>query len=81
MKIAVLLFAAAKEVAGQPEIQVELPPKATVGDLRKRIIATNPAFKPLAPTLLFAVNSLSVSDDVLLAEGDEVACFPPVSGG
>ena len=35
----------------------------------------------LADMLLIAINNDYANDEVLIHTGDEVACFPPVSGG
>ncbi|HEX4000870.1 MAG TPA: MoaD/ThiS family protein [Pirellulales bacterium] len=81
MKLVVKLFALAKELYGDDKIAVELPPGATVGDLRVCLSAAIPALSPLIAGMLIAVNSEYALDRSPLAVGDEVACIPPVSGG
>ena len=81
MKITVKLFAVAREVYGDDTIAVEVPAGATVGQLRNRLAAEIPKLAPLMSQILIAVNSEYATDQNPLAEGDEVACIPPVSGG
>ena len=81
MKIEVRLFARARDLAGAPSIQVDLPESATVAELKSELLRTKPQLEPLARSLLVAVGSDYASDAHILASGDDVACFPPVSGG
>ena len=81
MKLTVLLFAAAKEAAGQSEIDIELPDGANVGTLRQTLADSWPRLTAAAATLHIAVNGEFAADDLTLHKNDEVACFPPVSGG
>ncbi|MCP4174841.1 MAG: MoaD/ThiS family protein [Fuerstiella sp.] len=81
MKIAVLLFAAAKDAAGSSTIQLTLKESATIGELREQLAKAVPALERLNVHLLIAVNSDYADDSVVLNKNDKVACFPPVSGG
>ena len=81
MKVAVKLFAAARELSGQAEVEVELSPGADIGELRAALVASVPQLAPLASRSLIAVNSEYVADATPVVEGDEVALIPPVSGG
>lgn len=81
MNITVRLFALAREVYGDETIIVELPAGATVGELRSRLKARISGVDTLMSRTLIAVNSEYAPDQIPLAEGDEVACIPPVSGG
>jgi sulfur-carrier protein len=81
MKVTIKLFALARELYGDDAIDVELPTGATVGELRRRLIVEIPGLVSLMSQILVAVNSEYAPDQIPLAEGDEVACIPPVSGG
>lgn len=81
MKLTVKLFAAARDVAGQGEIAIDLPVGATISELRQRMVEQFPTLAPLLPHSMFAVDAEYVSDDVLASENTEIACIPPVSGG
>jgi len=81
MKLTIHLFAAAKEAAGATSLDVDLPDDATVAKLRTSIVDRCPMLNSLSSTLLIAVNNQYANDAHVLQHNDEVACFPPVSGG
>jgi molybdopterin synthase sulfur carrier subunit len=85
MKLQVLYFAALRERIGQAAESVEVPAAvATVGELRAWLAARGePWGSAFAETrrLRAAVNQGMARDDSPLAEGAEVAFFPPVTGG
>jgi len=80
-RVRVLLFGAARELAAD-EATLEVPAPATARDVFRRLLEEYPRLGPLAPVLLVAVNQEYARDlDAPVADGDEVAVFPPVSGG
>lgn len=81
MRVTVLLFAGVAERAGRRRWEVELPPGSRAGDALQALVASYPAVAPLADRLLLARNQEYVTADAPLAEGDELAFIPPVSGG
>jgi len=83
MKLKILYFASLRETVGQAAEEIVLPASvATIGDLRRYIAARGAAWDALAANnLRVAVNQRVVDADQTLAEGDEVAFFPPVTGG
>lgn len=81
MRIRVLFFASLADIAGTPEITLDTPEHETVGSLLGELAARFPALDPNRRRILSAVNSRHVYQDEPLADGDEVAFFPPVSGG
>lgn len=81
MKIQVQLFAAARDAAGQSPVELDLEAESTVAQLRQQIVKTVPGLASISRSLLIAVNSEYASNEIVLTESDEVACFPPVSGG
>ena len=78
MNIHVLFFASLKEQLGRTEIQLDIQSMQTVSMLWEMLSAGNEA---LPEQILFAVNHEYVHADYLLKDGDEVAFFPPVTGG
>lgn len=76
----VLLFAAARDLAGADSIAVELP-RATVADLRAELARRIPALAGLLAKSAIAVNHDFAEDDRVLWPADEIAVIPPVSGG
>ncbi|QDU62064.1 Molybdopterin synthase sulfur carrier subunit [Planctomycetes bacterium Pan216] len=81
MKIHLLLFAGAAEVAGTSDVTMEVGQAATIGELRGKIVDEFPDLGPIVGRSMFALNETYVSDDAAISDGDEVACIPPVSGG
>ena len=70
------LFAVLRERAGTRERELELADGARVGDVWPALgLGDEP------PGLVYAVNRTYVDRGAALAEGDEVAVIPPVSGG
>jgi molybdopterin converting factor subunit 1 len=81
MKVAVKLFAAARELAGRSELTVELRGNADVAELRAAIATQEPKLRSIADRSLIAVNSEYAQDSTPIREGHEIALIPPVSGG
>lgn len=85
MKVKVLYFASLKERLLKGEDTVELPEDVkTVEDLINYLsendAALKAAFEEMA-RLRFAVNQEMAKESTPLKDGDEVAFFPPVTGG
>jgi molybdopterin converting factor small subunit len=81
MRVTVRLFALARDIVGRDVLPFEVPPGATLGELRNRLAAEYPSL-----TALLARSALAVRDDIAgdaehLEAGAEVAVLPPVSGG
>lgn len=81
MTIRVKLFAAARELAGSPWVDLELPAEATIGHLRIELARHVPALAELTSHMAFAVGTQYAGDETPIHHGDQVACIPPVSGG
>ena len=77
MTIQVRFFASLREQIGVAEKQLEASPSMTVTDVWQQ--ASNQSDIP-ANTLM-AINMEYVDADQYVADGDEVAFFPPVTGG
>ena len=81
MRVRVLLFARAKDLAGAASLALELPDGATVAGLRRALAMTYTRLGEFLPRCAAAVGGEVASDETALAEGAEVAFLPPVSGG
>jgi molybdopterin synthase catalytic subunit len=81
LRIRVRLFAMQREAAGTRELRLEVPLGSTVDDAWTAVVDSVPALAPGRSSLRFAVNGSYTDADTTLADGDEVACIPPVSGG
>ncbi len=81
MKVTVHLFARARDLAGTPAVDVDLPAGATVTDLRRALAAGWPALAPILDRCAVAVGNDFAEDGLVLPPSPEVALLPPVSGG
>jgi sulfur-carrier protein len=82
--IKVLFFAGLREALGTGAESLPLPASvATVGGLRDHLAARGQSWAALASmkNLRVAVNQQMVGLDAAVKDGDEVAFFPPVTGG
>lgn len=77
----VLLFSVLRENIGQPALQVDVPPPASVAALLEVLEARYAPVASYRSVLRVAVNQAYVEEEALLAAGDEVALITPVSGG
>ena len=81
MKVTVLLFGQARELAGTQSLDLEIENPLSVAEVFARIVADLPKLARMEPSLLFAVNEEYASRDQLVKDGDVLAVLPPVSGG
>ncbi len=82
MKVHVRYFARLREAIGRDTEVVELAgPATTVGELRDRLVAGGADALAEIRNLRAAVNQAMVGPEAPVADGDEVAFFPPVTGG
>ncbi len=79
MRVRVLFFGVLREVMGVAEREMEVAAGATVGDMVE--VCRAGAEGGIWGSIAVAVNQEYVGQERLLAEGDEVALLPPVSGG
>ena len=75
------LFATLKERAGAPDIDVEMPAATTVRELRASISRQYPSLAELVARSVVSVNREFAFNEDVVQPKDEVALFPPVSGG
>ena len=85
MKIQLRFFASVRESLERSEESVELPEQVkTVGDVRQWLIARGDVWAKVlgeGRSLRMAYNQQMTNADTLIADGAEVAFFPPVTGG
>jgi molybdopterin synthase catalytic subunit len=81
MRVRVRLFAIQRELAGTREVELDLPEGASIDAAWRAVEARFPAIAPGRPFVRFARNAAYAPPETVLAEGDEVAFIPPVSGG
>jgi molybdopterin synthase catalytic subunit len=80
MKVRVVLFAKPRELVGKPHIELSLPDGATATDAWTQL-SERYHLGPLPRAFRCALNSEYARWEDALAEGDELAVIPPVSGG
>ncbi len=81
LRINVKLFGSYRDAVGAESIQRELPAGTDLAGLWSALGTEWPSLAKLDPVRLSSVNLDFAPDDRRLADGDEVAFFPPVSGG
>lgn len=82
MQVKILLFATLKDIAGQNRMTLDLPgDSATLADVRAAMIARIPAIEANLNSAIAAVQEEYAFPEDAVKDGDEVAFFPPVSGG
>jgi molybdopterin converting factor subunit 1 len=81
MKVRVKLFAAARQRIGQNSLEVELPEKPTVRQLRSSLVEHFPALADIVSHSRLAIENEYAADTVTIPQAAEIALIPPVSGG
>jgi molybdopterin synthase sulfur carrier subunit len=82
VSVRILYFASLKEALGMAGETIALPAGvATAGALRDWLVAQGREKLASAKNLRCAVNQELAGLDAPVGEGDEVAFFPPVTGG
>ena len=76
----ILYFASLKESLNMTSEKIETDANTTVGSIKSHLIKRH-GEQHFPSNILCAVNHQMVSDETKVSEGDEVAFFPPVTGG
>ena len=81
MRITIRLFGRLRDVAGASELSREVPDDATAASAWTLLGSEFPQVVPYTRSVSAAVNADFARMNTPLADGDEVAFLPPVSGG
>ena len=81
MRVKVLFFGLLKDLAGRSEELAEFPGPVTLEQVWTSCASRYPALKPVRDCILMAQNQEFAGAGSQVADGDEVAFLPPVSGG
>ena len=81
MRLKVLFFASHRDMTGAGSITMEMHQGATVKELFEKLTEKHPALHGLEGRTIVAVNRDQAGWERKLNDRDEVAFYPPVSGG
>ncbi len=81
VRIRVLFFGVIRDVVGLREDSLDLPAGGHLGSVFEHYAARFPRLRDMASSTVLALNQQFSSPAAPLAENDEVALLPPVSGG
>jgi molybdopterin synthase catalytic subunit len=81
ISVRVLFFGAARDAAGTAETELKLDPPLDSSSAFAQVLKTYPELRRFGKSLLFAVNQEYAPQERMISDGDELAVFPPVSGG
>ena len=81
MKVMVRYFASIREATGVKEEEIELPDGGTIETLIREAKALHSMLEVQNRVIIVSVNGEFVEANRRLNATDEVAIFPPVSGG
>jgi molybdopterin converting factor subunit 1 len=81
MRVTVRLFARLRDIAGTGELSREAPAGADVRAVWASLVSDYPELSAYESSISCAVNADYSRFTATVADGDEVAFLPPVSGG
>lgn len=81
IRIRVLFFGAARDVVDQNPLSLSVAGTATVAQVFRQLVDRYGGLERFGRSLLFAVNQEYATLETDLKDDDELAIFPPVSGG
>jgi MoaE-MoaD fusion protein len=81
MQVKVLFFGMLKDIVGRAEEQLDLPGNTPLGGVFAHYAERFPRLREMAGSIVLAKNHEFADVSAAVAEGDEIALLPPVSGG
>ncbi len=82
INISIMYFASLSEQLGCREERITLPAQISLGELKQLLTDRGESWLALEDTnIRSALNQSFAKDQKIVADGDEVAFFPPVTGG
>lgn len=79
--VKVRFFASLKQIMGTSEMEIKVQVDTPVSQVFQELKTRFPEFGKYESVLLVAVNQEYADFEALVSPGDEIAFFPPVSGG
>jgi molybdopterin converting factor subunit 1 len=81
LDLKILLFASLKERIGKSQIKVRVNEGCSLADFKSTLFIQYPELKPFSSSLIISINQNFAGPEQHIQSGDEIALFPPVSGG
>jgi molybdopterin synthase sulfur carrier subunit len=81
MKVKLLFFASIRELINIDYMEIHIQPNDTVNDLYEMVSKSYPQIKALQNVKAACNDNLINNWDHKLNDGDQVAFFPPITGG
>jgi MoaE-MoaD fusion protein len=81
IEVRLRLFARQRQITGVREVRISLSSGSSIVDAWAALVEHYPALEPDGSYVRFARNGAYADAFERLADGDDVACFPPVAGG
>lgn len=84
MTVNIVFFASLRETLGVKSVDLSIPEPSKVSAVIAQLVAEHsPDWLEIltAENIRVAVNQDMINDDIVVSDGDEVAFFPPVTGG
>ena len=81
MNVRVQFYAQLRDLTDASELDVDLPDKATVGDLLAKVYERVPALRSHDKSILIGAGVEFVDRNYELKPGEEISIMPPVQGG
>jgi molybdopterin converting factor subunit 1 len=81
LKIRARFFGLYRELVGSSQVDLEIEDKASLAELKHKLLVFFPQLADFRDNLLLAVNSEYGTAEQQIQEGDEIAVLPPLSGG
>jgi molybdopterin converting factor subunit 1 len=81
LHVRVTFYASLREMAGVESVPLELPNGSVLGDVWPLLKDRFPKIAGMESSLAWAVNHSYAKLHEPLADGDEIAALPPISGG
>jgi len=81
MNVRVQFYAQLRDLVGASEFNIDLPDKATVGELLAKVYEQTPALCSRDKSILIGVGVEFVDRNYQLEAGEVISIMPPVQGG
>jgi molybdopterin converting factor small subunit len=81
MRVRVHFYSQLRDLADGPEVEIDVPDKASVNDLLEKLYKEKPALRLRDKSILVGAGVEFVDRHYELKPGDEISIMPPVQGG